>query len=227
MAAQNPALPLLEAAPHLATARESPGGSAAAPLIKPCSSTHVQLYYRHISRQGAAERCRGRMLAGVGMGTRPLPTRCESPRFIRHGPRHLPGMALAAVYDRVTSALYHSLLQALGMPKPPSERKAGCGGTGRPFEGTVPSSGIPPHQTRQSMVVQQGSQLRLLASPAGFVAHQGNTMALSDICNSFCSALPEELGISAQLLPCYQGCGSSFQLQLITVQSKEPAAMVS
>lgn len=77
------------------------------------------------------------------------------------------------------------------------------------------------------MVVQQGSQLRPLASPAGFVARQGNTMALSDICNLFCSALPKELGISAQLLPCYQGCGSSFQLQLITVQSKEPAAMVS
>lgn len=38
---------------------------------------------------------------------------------------------------------------------------------------------------------------------------------------------PEELSTSAQLRPFGQYCGNGFQLQLITVQSNEPAASVS
>ena len=73
------------------------------------------------------------MLAGVGMGTRPLPTRCESPRPIRHGPRHLPGMAAVAVSDQAMPALVPQPAARAGNPKAPERAR----GWSRKWGGTV------------------------------------------------------------------------------------------
>lgn len=83
-------------------------------------------------------------------------------------------------------------------------------GHGQALRRESPQRWHPSTPRKTNVVVQQGSQLRPLASPAGLVAYQGNTMALSDICILFCGALPEELGTSAQLLPYCQCCGSGF-----------------
>jgi len=113
--------------------------------------------------------CRGRMLAGVGVGTHPLPTCCESPRPTRHGPRHLPGVALDVALDQATPALVPEPAGRVGNPRAPSKREAGAEvrGHGQCLRRDSPQRWLPSTPRKTSAAVQQGSQLRQLASPAG------------------------------------------------------------
>lgn len=104
------------------------------------------------------------MLAGVGMGTRPLPTCCESPHPSRHGPRHLPGMAPATA--------------KAGNPKAPRARERleqRVQGHGQALRKDSPLRWHPSMLRKASVAVQQGSRLWLLASPVGLVACPENT----------------------------------------------------